>query len=204
AWHLSNLPEKTYDKQQAEKILVDLGWQRGDDGIFMKEGDRFELTLTTYADRPELTLVATAIQDQWRQIGVDLNIDVTNSSMIPAGHQDDSLEVALIARNYGVIANPLAVIETDFTHGGGDWGAMNWHGEGIAEKLEQLNQIFGEQGDDKSFLMSQAVMQQIYQQKPVLPIAHYRDHIAVNHRVSGFKFDPYSRSYHINLMELSN
>lgn len=186
---------------KAKTILKDLGWQLGTDGVLVRDGQRFEITMMTYADRPELTLVATAIQAQWRKLGVDLKVDVTNSSMIPAGHQDKSLEAALIARNYGVIADPLPMLSGDFSNTGGDWGAMNWQMPDVDEAFARFNQQGMANAAKRD--LSQKIMRLIYQEKPVIPIAFYQDFIAINNRVKGFKFDPYSRSYFINQMRLA-
>ncbi|REG81968.1 ABC transporter substrate-binding protein [Marinomonas pollencensis] len=198
AWYLDQ-PQENHNLAKAAELLAGLGWQKDAQGWLVRDGQRFQLTLTTYADRPELTTVATALQDQWKRLGVELKVDVTNSSMIPSGHADNTLEVALIARNLGVIADPVSLIANEYTHGGGDWGAMNWHNPAVDQALERLTtQSDPEQAKRDAQLVASA----IYQQKPVLSIAYYQQHNAVNARVKGFQFDPFLRDYFINKMEL--
>ncbi|WP_028116988.1 ABC transporter substrate-binding protein [Ferrimonas senticii] len=196
-WHQSN-HHAEYNLDRAKQLLAEQGWQRGADGVLTKDGQRFELTLVTYADRPELTVVATAIQAQWAELGIDLAIDVSNSSMIPAGHNDGSLEVALMARNFATLADPLATLIQDYSNGGGDWGAMNW-------PQPQLDSAFAElqHGTEpqRARQLSQQIATTIAEQYPVLPIANYSQHTAVNNRVQNFVFDPYERSYFINQMQ---
>ena len=198
-WHLEGKTADEYNLAKAADLLAELGWKKQDDGKLYRNGKAFELTLITYADRPELTTTATAIQAQWAKLGVQLKVDITNSSMIPAGHTDGSLEVAMIARNFGSVANPLPIISTDFAKGGGDWGAMNWHNPDVNQALSELA-ISTDPVRNK--FLSQIVANAIYQNRPVLPISSYSQHTAVNERVQGFKFDPYERDYFINQMEL--
>lgn len=198
-WHLKNTSSDEYDLDKAKQLLADLGWQRNPQGQLMREEKPFTLTMMTYADRPELTAVATAIQAQWALLGIELNVDVTNSSMIPAGHNDGTLEVALIARNYGASADPLPLIYGDFADGGGDWGAMHWRNGELDSTLNALNHRLNIQTDTA---LSQKVAALIVQERPVLPLANYHQHTAVNQRVKHFKFDPFERNYFLNQMEL--
>lgn len=198
-WHIEGLSAHHGNLDQANELLRELGWQRDETGQLYRDGQPFALTLITYADRPELTTVATAIQAQWAKLGVKLAVDITNSSQIPAGHHDGSLEVALIARNFGVIADPLPILSTDFAHGGGDWGTMNWHNTDVDQALAELQRSTD---PARNYQLSQKVAQTIVQEQPVLPLASYSQHTAVNERVRNFRFDPYERNYFINQMEL--
>lgn len=194
-WHLSDI-QPEYSLDTARQLLASLGWQQNQDGWLERNGQRFELNLMTYADRPELTTVATAIQDQWKQLGVKLNIHITNSSSIPAGHQDGSLEVALIARNYGTIADPLGILIRDFGQvTGGDWGSLNWS---RPEIQSTLNALTAETDPARYHEQAQAVARAIQSDLPLIPVASYVQHTAINTRVTGFRFDPYERSYFLN------
>ena len=199
-WFIEDAKNSDFNLEQARSTLAELGWERGENGTLERDGVPFKLTMITYADRPELTTVATAIQAQWATLGVDLKVDITNSSMIPAGHQDGSLETALIARNFGFIADPLPIISSDFANGGGDWGTMNWENAKVDSTIERLLHT-----DDatRAFELSQTVAKEIYQDTPVIAISSYSQHTSVNNRVKHFKFDPFERNYFINQMEIN-
>ncbi|MGP8306868.1 ABC transporter substrate-binding protein [Vibrio sp. YIC-376] len=199
-WFIEGAKTDEFNLEQANALLADLGWIRSATGVLEREGVPFKLTMTTYADRPELTTVATAIQAQWARLGVELKVDVTNSSMIPAGHQDGSLEMALIARNFGISADPLPIISTDFANGGGDWGTMNWNNAIVDGAIAEL---LHSQDKERAFELSQQVAKEIYQDTPVIAIASYSQHTSVNKRIKNFKFDPFERNYFINQMEIN-
>ncbi|WP_261817822.1 ABC transporter substrate-binding protein [Vibrio gallicus] len=198
-WFVQGVDDNPFNLQQAQALLADLGWQRNASGVLERDGKPFQLTMITYADRPELTTVATAIQAQWSKLGVQLKVDVTNSSMIPAGHQDGSLELALIARNFGFIADPLPIISTDFANSGGDWGTMNWSNSAVDDAIDKL---VNSTATANRFELSQVVATEIYNESPVLPISSYSQHTSVNHRVKNFEFDPFERNYFINQMTI--
>ncbi|WP_226778914.1 ATP-binding cassette domain-containing protein [Oceaniglobus trochenteri] len=61
-------------------------------------------------DRPTLPLVAAALEQQFRAIGVELTINITSSSGIPADHAAGSLELGLVSRNCGTIPDPAGAI----------------------------------------------------------------------------------------------
>jgi peptide/nickel transport system substrate-binding protein len=104
-----------------------------------KEEQVFEINLTTYADRPEFPLIATAIQAQLAEVGITVDITIDNSSAIPSRHHDGTLEMALIARNYGILADPLTLLLNDFaTHKGSDWGPTNWSSSEFTNILNKL------------------------------------------------------------------
>ena len=201
AWHLADLPVAPRDLARARALLAAQGWQAADDGVLQRRGERFQLRLMTYADRPELFQLATAIQAQWRELGVDLQVSVVNSSDIPAGHHNGSLQVALIARNYGNIADPLGLLLADFGDGGnGDWGAMGWQNSKLPALLA-AQQI--ERDPTRYHARAQRVARILVDELPLIPVLYYTQQTAVSSRVQGFSFDPYERNYRIAEMSFS-
>ena len=106
------------------RLLEEAGWRLGADGVRWREGQRLALNLTTFVDRPELPLIATALQEEMRQIGIAVRVVIGNSSDIPAGHRSGLLQMALAARNYGNLPEPVASLLQDFGPEGGDGGAQ--------------------------------------------------------------------------------
>lgn len=194
-WHLDTLPPLHHDPEKARELLAQLGWKPGDDGILQRDGQRFQLEMITYADRPELLVIATVIQAQWREVGIDLKVTVVNTSSIPRKHLDGTLETALVARNYGNIANPLGVFIADFGNGGsGEWGATGWHNEQVSTLLSNISTTT----DEAQYLHgAQQISRILTQEMPVIPVIYYTQQTAVADRVLNFTFDPYERNYRI-------
>lgn len=187
-WHDKSMAALSYDVAGAKALLAGLGWQPGSDGILERDGQRLALTLTTYPDRPELPLVAAVLEQQFRAIGVELTINTTNSSAIPAGHQDGSLDLGLIARNFSLVPDPIGTVLSDYV-GNGDWGAMNWKHDGFAELARGIGRGQGAEGDKAK---AAAILQG---ELPVIPIAWYQQTLAVSDSVEGTTIDPFERSF---------
>ncbi|UTW13095.1 ABC transporter substrate-binding protein [Marinobacterium rhizophilum] len=196
-WHLQDLSASERDLDQARALLAGLGWQADDKGMLSRNGEPFTLTLTTFADRPELPLLATAIQAQLHELGIELVVNVSNASEIPAGHRDGSLQLALVARNFALVPDPLGTLLQDFGPQGGDWGAMNWHSARLDEILQQL---LREADPQAAVELRQEAALLLHRQLPMIPLAWYQQSAAVSNTVAGFSIDPFERSYRVSDM----
>ncbi|WP_261389541.1 ABC transporter substrate-binding protein [Halomonas denitrificans] len=199
-WHLDGLAPLTQDLDEARRLLAEDGWTPGQDGVLTRDGERLALTLTTFSDRPELPLIATALQAQLAEVGIEVTVDVANSSEIPSRHHDGSLDMGLMARNFGLVPDPLPIMLQDYSSGqvGGDWGAMNWSSRTLDELLGEMQAATD--GATREALAGQAA-EVLHRELPVIPIAWYVQTAAVNAALEGFELDPFDRSYRISELE---
>ncbi len=197
-WHDDTLKPLETDLNAARALFADLGWSEGDDKILVREGERFTLELRTFPDRPELPLIAAVLQDQWRAIGIELDVNVSNYSIIPQGHKDGSLEVALYARNYALTPDPIGTVLQDFGAGGGDWGAMGWQNDAVELALETIAASADEAERTEAI---RAVASSLQAELPVIPITWYQHTVAIAEGLQNVIVDPLQRSY--GLSELS-
>lgn len=200
-WHQPGLSPLAYDVKAAEAAFAAAGWHKGSDGVLQKGGERFALTLRTFPDRPELPLLATALQAQWKAVGIDLKVAVGNSSEIPAGHQDGSLQLGLYARNYALVPDPLVTLLGDLAPGGADWGVMNWQSPTLTSQLAELGR--GKLAADEAALLRRDIATTLQQELPLLPLAWYRQSAAVSRDLNGFELDPQERSYYLTQLSWS-
>lgn len=194
SWHDTSLTPLGQDPEAARALLAELGWQPGANGILERDGTPFRLALRTFPDRPELPLIAAAMQDQFRAIGIDLTVNIANSSEIPAGHQDGSLELGLMARNFSLIPDPLGTLVQDYSPGGGDWGAMNWENAETAALLDALMRGSDPDGTAAARARLAAILQE---ELPVIPVAWYQHTVAISTTIENVVVDPFERSYGI-------
>lgn len=199
AWHDPALPPLAHDPALAQRLLAEAGWRRGAEGLLDAQGRPLRLTLRTFPDRPELPLIATALQDQWRQAGIAVRVAVGNSGDIPLGHRDGSLELALAARHYAGVPDPIGALMQDFGPRGGDWGAMGWSHPELGAALAALARGGGTASQRQALRARIAALLQA--ELPVIPIAWYRQQVAVSPRVAGVSLDPFELSYRITRME---
>ena len=198
SWHDASLPPLAHDPAGCARLLAEAGWQRAADGLRDTQGKPLQLTLHTYPDRPELPLIATALQEQWRQAGIAVQVRVGNSGDIPLGHRDGSLQLGLAARNYGTVPDPTGTLLHDFASAGGDWGATNWRSDIVVQALTELAR--GNAPTERMLRLRNEVARVLHAELPVIPITWYRQQVATSRRVTGVSLDPLERSYRLTGM----
>ena len=192
-WHDPNLPKLTCDPAQSGKLLDQAGWKMGPDNIRVKDGQKFEVDLVTYASRPMLPLIAAAIQEQLKQVGLKVELKVGESSVLVDRHKDGTLQMALFARNFGMTPDPIGTI-TDFGPGGSEWGAMGWESESMATLLKDYMSCF----DPKEAIGIRSNIVGILQdQLPVIPISWYENVVGVSNKVKDVTIDRLESSYRL-------
>ncbi|MFD5276432.1 ABC transporter substrate-binding protein [Pseudarthrobacter sp. NPDC058362] len=196
AWHDKALEPLAQDLDRAAALLDEAGWSKGSGGVREKDGKPLRLTLLTFPDRAELPTMATAIQAALAEVGVTVDVRVDNSSEIPAGHADGSLDMALFTRNFALVPDPTVTLLKDYAAGGGDWGAMNWSDAGMQNALGRLATDPDHTGE-KAQSAREAVAGTLQDQLPVIPVSWYRQSVIVNDSVEGFVLDPLERSWNL-------
>lgn len=193
AWQADVEPLR-HDRDAALELLAEAGWTRDGDGTVQKDGRPLELNLLTYPDRTELPALATAIQAALGEIGVGVEVDVSNSSEVPARHADGSLQLALVAKHFALVSDPLIDVAAVFAPEGSDWGVMNWRDGEVQSAIEDLlaGTTDAEAAEDRATIARTA-----QEQLPLIPVAWYRMNAAVNDRVEGFVIDPLETSWRI-------
>lgn len=199
AWHNTALPPLQHDPAAAARLLQSAGWQPSRDGLRDAQGQPLHLVIRTFVDRPELPLIATALQEQWRLAGIAVRVSIGNSGDVPLGHRDGSLQLALAARNYTNVPDPTGTLAGDFAATGGDWGAMGWHNDTVVQALQELTR--SNPTPERTRALRADITQTLQTELPVIPVAWYRQHVAVAQRVAGVTLDPLERSYRLTAME---
>lgn len=200
-WHDAGLVPLAWDPSAARALFAAAGWQPGRDGVLQRGDARFALTLRTFPDRPELPVIATAIQEQWRQVGIAVRVAIGNSGDIPLGHRDGSLEIGLMSRNYGVVPDAYGTVAQDFAGNGGeggDWGPMHWSSPDVAQALAALPATVDA---DAARRLRQTVAATLQQALPLIPVVWYRQTLAASPHLHGVSIDPFERTYRLTDLE---
>lgn len=191
-WNSPDVRPLVRDVEKAKELLAKAGWVPASDGILEKDGKRFSVTMLTYSSWPELPPIATALQAQLRQVGIDVKVSVGNSSEIPARHQDGTLEMGLISRLYSIVPDPVGTLLQDYGPGGSDWGSMGWDNkeiQGIVEKLAATSDVTA-----RAPLQARAV-EILQEELPSIPVTWSELAIVSSKRISGVEVDPLEVNY---------
>jgi len=64
-------PKYPYDVAQAQRMLSEAGWTRGQDGVLQRNGQRFGIEVSTLANSPAYVARITAVADQLKRGGLE-------------------------------------------------------------------------------------------------------------------------------------
>ncbi|WP_411206246.1 TIGR04028 family ABC transporter substrate-binding protein [Corynebacterium callunae] len=77
-----------YDVAQAEQLLDEAGWIRGDDGMRRKDGVLLELTFNEALPQPRSREVVTMVQEQLGELGIKVNLNPGDQAAQDADSKD--------------------------------------------------------------------------------------------------------------------
>ena len=194
-WHVHGLAPPERRSEAAKKLLAEAGWKPGSDGILEKDGRKFTVTVRTFATWPELPALATAMQAQLKEVGIDLKVSVGNSSEIVAGHRDGSLDIGFASRNFSLVPDPLGTMLEDYGPKGGDWGAMGWSNNEMQDLFQKLNVVANPAEREP---LQKRIATILQDELPVIPVSWVELAMVSNKRVTGMKLDPFELSYHLS------
>jgi peptide/nickel transport system substrate-binding protein len=91
-----------YDPDEAARILDEKGWAPGPDGIRVRDGRPLRFTLSTNAGNQRRADIAQIVQQQWRRIGVDVNIQTLESNTFFDRLSDKDYEASIAGWGVGL------------------------------------------------------------------------------------------------------
>jgi peptide/nickel transport system substrate-binding protein len=74
----ANLAELKFNPDASNKLLDEAGWLKGSDGIRVKDGNKLSVSLLA-RNSSEYTYLTQKLQSEWRDVGVDANVDLEPS-----------------------------------------------------------------------------------------------------------------------------
>lgn len=79
---ISGEREDIYQPEEAKKLLAEAGWKDTDgDGYVDKEGKNLTIRWLTYPGRMELPILAQAVQDNLKKIGIQVDVNCSQSHL---------------------------------------------------------------------------------------------------------------------------
>ena len=112
-----------FDRAGAERILDSLGWRPGKDGVRMRNGKPLAFTLSLPTASPTRGPFAVLIQEQWRQIGVKVEIERLDGKAWQERGQQHLFEATM--GGWHVTPTPTGIKQT-WTSSATGKGGLNW------------------------------------------------------------------------------
>ncbi|GAB3598957.1 ABC transporter family substrate-binding protein [Microbacterium tumbae] len=69
-----------FNPDDSKALLDEAGWTEGEDGIREKDGEKLSVVYPVWSDDPTQEALAKALQQQMKEVGIDLQIDIRPST----------------------------------------------------------------------------------------------------------------------------
>lgn len=185
-----------YSKREAQKLLDEAGWKVGADGYRVKDGKKLSLTFMTTAGNKTRELVQTYLQEQWKQVGVEIVIKnepakVFFGQTTSKRKFDGMVMYAWVSSPENNPRSTLASISIPNNKNGfSGQNYMGWVNPSVDKAIDALDLEFN---GKKRLELAWELQKQYTTEIPVLPL-YYRSDISVvpkslkNYRMPGHQF----------------
>lgn len=164
------------------------------------------ITLPTLAVRPapcSLRVVESSddylvytrpMAQNWRRFTSQYH-QLIRDSQSSSSHQDGSLQMALYARNYSSTPDPLALLQSDLSPKGSDWGVMNYQNPTLAQALMTSPPPPMTPNEMNSKKQAARILAD---ERPLIPVVYYQQSASAHKSLQGLTLDPFERKYNLN------
>lgn len=170
-----------YDPVAAGKLLDEAGWVMGTDGFRHKNGKKLTLLLNGFAGGRS-PKVAEAAQGFWRKIGVDLQLQMWDGTIVFSKLAQQDYDIWSIAFPYSSAADALRL----YFHSGNipSPNRMNWKDP----ETDRLLDLGGSALDPAQRFEALAQVQKLVQEQALwVPLVHEGLALVVNKRVKNMR-----------------
>jgi peptide/nickel transport system substrate-binding protein len=95
----NNIQKYEYSLKQAQKILQEAGWEKGESNFLEKDGKILELTITTVAKENDFTEIVKLLQDSWQELNIKIKLISVSPKKIEEVIKNRNFQIFL----YGVL-----------------------------------------------------------------------------------------------------
>lgn len=165
-----------HDREEAESLLDELGWELGQDGIRARDGERLSFTINEAVPQPRSREVITKIQEQLRRVGIEVHLNPGDN----ATQNADSLDAANIQIRHTMVGRADYDVIKSMWHSenrnellNGDEEAGVIHDPVLEDMLAQISSLPTEQqraemtGDVQDYLTEQAYILPLFEEPQV-------------------------------------
>lgn len=206
SWALNpDLPAHEYNPQKAQEVLEAAGWVAGEDGIREKDGVRLSFSNSTTAGNQVREQAQQFLQQTWREIGVDMQINNMPAAVIWGDYYNKSeYDSVMVGEHTGLGADPDASTRFGSAYiplqGGGGRNTMQYKNPELDALLEQgARELDQEQRKQIYFQVQQILREDL----AYLPIFHYVFIEGTAEGVAGYKPNAFVVSNMWNVFEWS-
>ena len=168
-----------YDPERAKQLLAEAGWQPGADGIMEKDGKRMSFGFMVDKGNPTREQMALALQQDWKRIGVDIQIDVQEFNVYL--RRGNSRPGDYDARTGWRITAPDPDKTSEYT----TEGTNNHYMYSNPEVDRLMEQGKAESDQNKRKEIYHRIQQIMYDDMPIIWVYYWTEIIALNRAING-------------------
>ncbi len=193
AWRNEKLTGYAYDPEKARQLLSAAGWKDTDgDGFIDKNGKPLRLSLFTYPQRPGLPPMAQAIQDQLKQVGLNVEIEVMEFDAITQRVEKGQWDMKLGAYATAMLPTPVYYLQSVYHSEGKYAKEAGYKNREVDRLIEDCIAAFDQK---EKYALSGRVQEMVEADLPVITVAHYGVAVAMKDKIRGYVFNPTAHDY---------
>lgn len=165
------------DLQRANSLLDAAGWELGTDGLRSKDGQILRLRLMTWGDDKALGEV---LQSQWRRIGVQLELEHGDYSLIQTAREQGDWDASIEA--WSTFGSPYALLAGQFAPD----GRANYGKFADPQVLDLLERLAASSDAQEQHAVALQLNAYVAEQAPSIALYARPQLTAVHESLSGF------------------
>lgn len=189
-WAINN---QATDLDGANALFDEAGWLRGSDGMRAKGGQPFRVVMLIYPQQPDLVPMSNALQSQFRQLGIDVEIQSVDSINDAILEETVEWNAALISNSTTSWGSPEPTLRRGYLTG----GDRNY-GQFYNAELESLaNELFVTLDQGRRFEILERIQQILVEEEPyAFNLNFSNSRVIVNERYRDYQ--PGFALYHVS------
>ncbi|WLD95361.1 peptide-binding protein [Alkalihalobacillus sp. AL-G] len=183
-----------FDVEKAKALLEEAGWTPGDDGILQKDGKRFSFELKTNQGNKAREQIATIVQQQLKQIGIEVQPKIMEWSAFIEDVTAPNWNYDACILGWSLSADPDP---TDLWHSKEREQGLNFVHFSDPELDKLMEQNTKELDQEKRKEIIAEIQSGIAEQQPYTFLYYPNDHYALDAKLRGHVHHPSSEFYMI-------
>lgn len=182
-----------FDMDKAGKLMDEAGWKMGSDGFRYKDGAKFSISWLVYTDSPWPGKLSSMAADTWKQLGVDLKIEIMDFNTVSdktmdANPEDRTFDIYTMGFALSVDPDPTGALFDDNASAKGGFNASGYRNDAAMELVRKGRTEF----DNKKRAEIYKEWAKIMNDEIPHAIVAYRSEIwGINNRIKGLDVNTY-------------
>ncbi|MDR2932486.1 MAG: ABC transporter substrate-binding protein [Oscillospiraceae bacterium] len=184
-----SMNDYAFDMTKAEELMRGAGWEKGADGFLEKDGERFTLNWLVYTDAKWPQTLSGMAADTWKQLGVDLKIELMDfvtvrSRTMDPEPEDKDFDVFTMGFTLDAEPDPSGALFDYDAYVKGGFNASGYYNERAQELIALGRKEFDTAKRAEVYKEWAGIMND---QIPCVIIANRKELWVVNDRIKGFE-----------------